>query len=73
MTHKEESRMNKTPDSTMPDLRSPRMRRLLDRIPGHLAAWLVLLSLLMAGAIALVAALVPYPYSGGESILQHVL
>lgn len=54
-------------------LRSPRMRRLLGGIPGHLTAWLVIMSLLIFAGVALAAALIPYPHSHGESILRHLL
>ncbi len=62
-----------TPQKPDIELRSPRMRRLLDNIPGHLAAWLTALSLLIIAGVIIAAALLPYPHSGGESILRHLL
>lgn len=55
------------------ELRSPRMRRILDAVPPGLTVWAVVLSLLILGAVAAALCLLPYPHSGGESILEHIL
>jgi len=54
------------------ELRSPRMRRILDGVPSGLTIWAVVLSLLIVGAVAAAICLLPYPHSGGESILEHI-
>lgn len=55
------------------ELRSEKVRHLIEEIPPSLVRWgIVIISIVF---IALVAAicLLPYPYSNGESILEHII
>lgn len=66
--------MKKT-DSTHTDnieLRSPRLRRLIDSIPGSLMLWAVLVPCLILAAMVLALLLVSYPGSE-ESLMTHLL
>lgn len=54
-------------------LRSEKIRLLIEEIPPSVGRWS--LGVILVVLIALLAAicLLPYPYSNGESILQHIL
>lgn len=55
------------------EIRSEKVRRLLGEMPRALEiCGAVAMALILLGLV-LVVCLVPYPYSGGESILQRIL
>ena len=54
------------------ELRSEKVREILGEIPSSLMRWgLIIIAIILLGLL-LVVCLVPYPYSGGESILRHL-
>ena len=54
------------------ELRSEKVRNLLGEIPPLLVRWGMVIIVAIFLAILLVVCFVPYPYSKGESILQHL-
>ena len=68
-----------TPPSALPpsgeviELRSEKAPRSIGAIPRSLTVWSLLVTLFFFAAIILAVCLIPYPYSRGESILQHLL
>ena len=54
-------------------LRSEKVRNLLGVIPPSLVRWGTVIIVAIFLALLLVVCFVPYPYSQGESILQHLL
>ena len=54
-------------------LRSEIVRNLLVEIPPSLVRWGTVIIVAIFLALLLVVCFVPYPYSQGESILQHLL
>lgn len=54
------------------ELRSEKVRNLLGEIPPLLVRWGMVIIVATFLAILLVVCFVPYPYSKGESILQHL-
>jgi hypothetical protein len=55
------------------ELRSEKVRNLLGEIPPTLVRWGTLIIVIIFLSLLLVICFVPYPYSNGESILQHWL
>ncbi|MDE7115376.1 MAG: hypothetical protein K2O56_03000 [Muribaculaceae bacterium] len=55
------------------NLRSEKTRRLLGGIPESLVNWSIALTAFFFIVLILALCLLPYPYSGGESILMHIL
>lgn len=55
------------------ELRSEKAPRSIGAIPRNLTVWSLAVTLLFFAAIILAVSLIPYPYSHGESILQHLL
>ena len=55
------------------ELRSEKVRNLLGEIPPSLVKWGTVIIVAIFLALLLVVCFVPYPYSQGESILQHLL
>lgn len=55
------------------ELRSEKVRNLLGNIPPALVRWGTFIIVAIVLALLLVVCLAPYPYSQGESILQHIL
>ena len=60
-------------DDVRLEMHSVKVRNILGEMPKSLTIWSVVV--ITAVAIALVAALclLPYPYSGGKSILEHII
>lgn len=54
------------------DLRSKKVRDLLGEIPPSLVSWGTAVIVVIFMILLLVVCFMPYPYSNGESILQHV-
>ena len=54
-------------------LRSEKVRNLLGEIPPSLVRWGTVIIVAIFLALLLVVCFVPYLYSQGESILQHLL
>ena len=54
-------------------LRSEKIRNLLGEITSSLVRWGTVIIVAIFLALLLVVCFVPYPYSQGESILQHLL
>ena len=55
------------------ELRSEKVRRLLGEMPRSLTKWGIVIIAVILAALAAVVCLMPYPYSGGESIISHML
>lgn len=55
------------------ELRSEKVRKLIGEIPPSLVRWgTAIIVIIFIGLLAAVC-LLPYPYSGGESILDHMI
>ena len=54
-------------------LRSEKVRNLLGEIPPSLVRWGTVIIVAIFFSFFFVVCFVPYPYSQGESILQHLL
>lgn len=54
------------------NLRSKKVRNLLGEIPPFLVRWGTAIIITIFLILLLVVCFVPYPYSNGESILQHI-
>ncbi|MBD5280764.1 MAG: hypothetical protein HDS35_09515 [Bacteroides sp.] len=55
------------------ELRSEKVRKLLGEIPPSLVRWGTVIITVIFLALLATVCLIPYPYSNGESILQHLL
>lgn len=55
------------------ELRSEKVRNLLGEIPPPFVRWGTLIIVAIFLVLLLVVCFMPYPYSKGESILQHLL
>lgn len=55
------------------ELRSEKVRKLLGEIPPNLVRWGTAIIVVILVILLLVVCFMPYPYSKGESILQHIL
>lgn len=55
------------------ELRSEKVRNLLGDIPPALVRWGIAVIVLIFIALIAAICLLPYPYSNGETILQHLL
>lgn len=55
------------------ELRSKKVRKLLGEIPQSLVRWGMVIMLVIFIALFAVVCLLPYPYSNGESIIEHIL
>ena len=55
------------------ELRSEKVRKLLGDIPPSLVRWGTVIITVIFLALLATVCLIPYPYSNGESILQHLL
>lgn len=64
---------DKTDTSGRIELRSENVRRLIGEIPPSLVRWGTAIIALIFLALLAAVALLPYPYSSGESILRHFL
>lgn len=54
------------------ELRSEKVRNLLGEIPPALVRWGTVIIVAIFLVLLLVVCFMPYPYSQGESILQHL-
>lgn len=55
------------------ELRSEKVRKLIGEIPPSLVRWgTAIIAIVFLGLLTAVC-LLPYPYSNGESILQHFI
>lgn len=55
------------------ELRSEKVKKLLGEIPPALVRWGTIIILVIFVSLLLVVCFMPYPYSKGESIIQHIL
>lgn len=55
------------------ELRSEKVRNLLGEIPSSLIGWGTVIIIAIFLILLLVICFMPYPYSNGESILQHII
>lgn len=55
------------------ELRSEKARQLIGEIPPSLVRWGIAIIAIVFIALIAAVCLLPYPYSNGESILQHFL
>lgn len=58
---------------TQIELRSEKVRKLLGDIPTVFVRWGTVIVAVIFLLLILVICLLPYPYSSGESILEHIL
>lgn len=54
------------------ELRSEKVRKLLGEIPPSLVRWGLVIMFAIFVALLAVVCLLPYPYSNGESIIEHL-
>lgn len=59
--------------NTKIELRSEKVRNLLGEIPPALVRWGIAIIVAIFLILLLVVCFMPYPYSKGESILQHIM
>lgn len=59
--------------NTKIELRSEKVRNLLGEIPPTLVRWGTAILALIFLVLLLIACFMPYPYSKGESILEHLV
>ena len=64
---------NKKKSSNEIELRSEKVRNLLGEIPSSLIGWGTVIIFAIFLILLLVVCFMPYPYSNGESILQHII
>lgn len=55
------------------ELRSEKVRKLIGEIPPSLVRWGTAIIAIVFIALLAAVCLLPYPYSKGESILQHLI
>lgn len=55
------------------ELRSEKVRNLINEIPPSLIRWGVAIMVIVFLSLMAVVFLFPYPYSCGESIIEHLL
>lgn len=55
------------------DLRSEKVRKLIGEIPPSLVRWGIVIIAIVFFVLLAAVCLLPYPYSNGESILQHFI
>lgn len=55
------------------ELRSEKVRQLIGEIPPSLVRWGTAIIAIVFIALLTAVCLLPYPYSNGESILQHFI
>ena len=55
------------------ELRSEKVKKLLGEIPPALVRWGTIIIVVIFVSLLLVVCFMPYPYSEGESIIQHIL
>ncbi len=55
------------------ELRSEKVRKLIGDIPPILVQWGIVIIILIFIALIVAIIFIPYPYSNGETILQHIL
>lgn len=55
------------------ELRSEKVRKLIGEIPPSLVRWGTAIIALIIIALLAAVCLLPYPYSDGESIIEHLL
>lgn len=60
-----------TPDKI--EIRSEKVRQLIGDIPPSLVRWGTAIIATIFIALIVAVCLLPYPYSNGESILQHLI
>lgn len=63
---------NKTTNDKI-ELRSEKVRQLIGDIPPSLVRWGIAIIAIVFIALIAAVCLLPYPYSNGESILQHLI
>lgn len=59
-------------DNDKIELRSEKVRKLIDKNPPFLVRWGTVIVIVIFLAFILVICFMPYPYSKGETILQHI-
>jgi len=64
---------NKKKSSNEIELRSEKVRNLLGEIPSSLIRWGTVIIIAIFLILLLVVCFMPFPYSNGESILQHII
>ena len=60
-------------NDNMEEVHSYKVRRLLGEMPRSLSVWGAVVIVAVAMGLLGAVCLIPYPYSGGESILTHLL
>lgn len=65
--------MNENNKNKEIELRSEKVRNLLGEIPPALVRWGTVVIVAIFLVLLIIVCFMPYPYSNGESILQHLL
>ena len=55
------------------ELRSEKVREIFGEIPSVLVRWGTVIIVIIFLVLILIVCFIPYPYSEGESVLQHLL
>ena len=55
------------------ELRSEKVRNLIGEIPPFLVRWGTVIIVVIFIVLILIVCFLPYPYSNGETIIQHFL
>jgi hypothetical protein len=55
------------------EIRSEKVRQFIGEIPPSLVRWGIAIIVIIFIALIAAVCLLPYPYSHGESILQHII
>lgn len=64
---------NSTIDQNKIELRSEKVRKLLGKIPSSLVIWGTAIIAIILFILLTVICLLPYPYSDGETIIEHLM
>ncbi len=64
--------MNENNKNKEIELRSEKVRNLLGEIPPALVRWGTVVIVAIFLVLLIIVCFMPYPYSNGESILQHL-
>lgn len=64
---------NSTIDQNKIELRSEKVRKLIGDIPSSLVIWGTAIIAIILFTLLTVICLLPYPYSDGETIIEHLM
>ena len=64
---------NSTINQNKIELRSEKVRKLINEIPSSLVIWGTAIIAIILITLLTVICLLPYPYSDGETIIEHLM